>query len=121
MGLLGYTKKIEAEQSAEEIKSKLLSHYVIDLRCDLGDEMVFIEFSKCIGINTKGEPASYKITAKINPVFELLKKQQWSGEITIAISRSQAKRVAWRIVKRWIDTQLAFVETGMLRFDEVFL
>ncbi|MDR3599509.1 MAG: hypothetical protein P4L49_03355 [Desulfosporosinus sp.] len=51
----------------------------------------------------------------------MLKKQKNSGEINIAITHAQAKRVAWRIVKRWIDAQVAFVESGMLKFDEVFL
>lgn len=120
IGLLNYSTKKAAEESAEEIKTKLLSHGVQDVKFDFGEVVVTIEFlrSKLI---TKNEMASYKITTKIAPVYKVLKDQEWSGEIKIAITQSQAKRVAWRIVKRWIDAQLAFVETGMLSFDEVFL
>ena len=120
IGLLNYSTKKAAEESAEEIKTKLMSHGVQDVKFDFGEVVVTIEFlrSKLI---TKNEMASYKITTKIAPVYKVLKDQEWSGEIKIAITQSQAKRVAWRIVKRWIDAQLAFVETGMLSFDEVFL
>lgn len=119
MGLLNYSTKKEAEESAKEIGSKLLLHGVADLNFDFGKDIVFIEFSRYTQI--KGEKASYKITTKINPVFELLKQQKRSGEIKIDITPNQAKRVAWRIIKRWIEAQLAFVETGMLSFEEVFL
>jgi len=33
----------------------------------------------------------------------------------------QAKRVAWRQVLRWVEAQLALVETGMVRVQEVFM
>lgn len=120
IGLLNYSTKKAAEESAKEIRTKLLSHGVQDVKFDFGEDMVTIEFlrSKLI---TKNEMASYKITTRIAPVYKVLKDQEWSGEIKISITQSQAKRVAWRIVKRWIDAQLAFVETGMLSFDEVFL
>jgi len=121
MGLLNYTTRKEAEETAKEIEIKLLEHSVENLKFDFGKDMAIIEFSKNVQLKSKTETVSYKIIAKINPVFEVLKKQKRSGEIKIDITYTQAKRVAWRIVKRWIDAQLAFVETGMLRFDEVFL
>jgi hypothetical protein len=33
----------------------------------------------------------------------------------------QAERIAWRQIYRWIEAQLALVETGMVTLDEVFL
>ena len=33
---------------------------------------------------------------------------------------SQAKRVAWRQILRWVEAQLALVETGMVKIQEVF-
>ena len=35
--------------------------------------------------------------------------------------QEQSRRVAWRIVKDWIDAQLAFVEAGNAQMTEVFL
>jgi len=33
----------------------------------------------------------------------------------------QSKRVAWRQILRWIEAQMAIVETGMVKVEEVFL
>lgn len=66
MGLLNYTTKKEAEESANEIERKLFEHGVVDSKFDYGKDMVSIEFSRYTQIKTIGETASYKITARIN-------------------------------------------------------
>ncbi len=33
----------------------------------------------------------------------------------------QAGRVAWRIIKDWVDAQMAIVETEMVTIEQVFL
>lgn len=42
---------------------------------------------------------------------------------TIAATKTaeQAQRVAWRVLKSWIEAQIAIIETGMVAADEVFL
>ena len=35
--------------------------------------------------------------------------------------RQQATRVAWRILKDWIEAQLALLDTGMVELEEIFL
>lgn len=35
--------------------------------------------------------------------------------------RQQAQRVAWRILKTWVQAQMAIIETGMVSAEEVFL
>lgn len=49
--------------------------------------------------------------------FRELGKRAKKGE-TLA---DWARRVAWRQVKRWLEAQLALIETGMVRFEEVML
>lgn len=34
---------------------------------------------------------------------------------------TQAKRVAWRQILRWVEAQLALIETGMVKTQEVFM
>ena len=33
----------------------------------------------------------------------------------------QAERVAWRIVKDWVEAQMAILESEMVKLDEIFL
>lgn len=46
----------------------------------------------------------------IDPVQKRLKSRD----------RSQAERTAWRLVLRWVQAQLAMIETGMVSAPEVF-
>lgn len=59
---------------------------------------------------------------------------RWKAVHTVMINRKskprenregeyilQAKRVAWRQILRWIEAQLALVETQMVRIEEVFM
>ena len=34
---------------------------------------------------------------------------------------AQAKRVAWRIVKDWVEAQMALLDTTMMSLDQIFL
>jgi hypothetical protein len=36
-------------------------------------------------------------------------------------TKEQAARVAWRIVKDWIEAQLAMIEAGLVDLEQVFL
>lgn len=33
----------------------------------------------------------------------------------------QSERVAWRIIKDWVETQMAILESEMVQMDEIFL
>lgn len=37
------------------------------------------------------------------------------------VTRKHARRVAWRILKDWIEAQAAIIEAGMATFDDVLL
>ena len=34
---------------------------------------------------------------------------------------TQAERVAWRILKDWVEAQMALLDIEMVRFEEIFL
>lgn len=38
-----------------------------------------------------------------------------------SVLEAQAKRIAWRQILRWVEAQMAFVETGMVKMEEVFM
>ena len=38
-----------------------------------------------------------------------------------ATDKEQAKRVAWRILKDWLEAQMAILDAEMVRMEEIFL
>ena len=44
-----------------------------------------------------------------------------SPRSNIKATQEQAERVAWRILKDWIEAQMALLDIEMVRFEEIFL
>ena len=44
-----------------------------------------------------------------------------SPRSSVKATREQAERVAWRILKDWIEAQMALLDIEMVRFEEIFL
>ena len=56
-----------------------------------------------------------KLPANIDAVHKVLSNQK------VKCDREQAERVAWRILKDWVEAQMAILESEMVQMDEIFL
>lgn len=122
MALLNYTTKIDPDKTAAEI-SKILSMH--------GASAVMTEYDKEDGSVTalsfkvqSGERSiGFRLPCDWQPVLHVLVEQWEAGKISQSREpeRTQAVRVAWRIVKDWCEAQMALVETQMVTTQQVFL
>ncbi len=67
----------------------------------------------------KDNPTPYILPAKREPIMKMAERGITGYRKTA--EESQARRVAWRQVYRWIEAQLALVEVSMVEVEEVFL
>ncbi len=116
MAILNYTTKISAYKTVGEIQSLL------------GKKGV-----KSISINyDKGRPSAILfvlVVGQIDVGFRLpcnvegvLKAMQNDRSIPRSNKTSeQAERTAWRIIKDWVQAQMAIVEAGQAVMEEVFM
>jgi hypothetical protein len=118
MPLLNYTTKIDADKTAQEIARCLSMH---------GAQAVLTEYDEKDGyvtaisfkITMDGKPLGFRLPCDWKPVLEILKNDPKVPQHMV--DRVQAVRVAWRIVKDWVEAQMALVETRMVTTDQVFL
>ena len=112
--LLNYTTTIEPIKTAGEVMGMLAAKGVKSINIDYNN----------------GEPTglSFMIEIKSRPVYFSLPCNYEGAERALrrtAPARyhtpDQAKRVAWRIVKDWVEAQLAIIECGQAEMAEVFL
>lgn len=66
-------------------------------------------------IQTQQQMQAFILPANIDGVMSVFKKQNLKADI------EQAKRTAWRNVRDWIMAQMAFIESGNVQMDEIFL
>ena len=62
----------------------------------------------------------FRLPCDWRPVQKILAHQREKNR-RIDPSREQAVRTAWRIVKDWVEAQMALVETQMVSTQDVFL
>lgn len=113
MPLLNYTTQINPFKTVSEIQQILVKHGAKKIMQDY-DENGGIS-AVCFLINTPMGEQGVRLPANIDAVDRVLQKQKVKG------GREQAERVAWRIVKDWVEAQMAILESQMVTIDEVFL
>lgn len=76
----------------------------------------------CFKILYLDREIAFRLPARWEPIREdLLSRVKQPRENTEKEITAQAKRVAWRQILRWVEAQLALVETRMVKVFEVFL
>lgn len=128
MPIKNYTTQISAMKSIGEIQGNLVAH---------GARSIMIDYSKngepeslCFIVPTKELEVPFRLPANINAIYKLLMSRydssyrSYDDEYQKQRSEkvhSQALKVGWRIIKDWIDAQMAIIETDMVSLEEVFL
>lgn len=119
MPLLNYTTSISADKTVAEIQSKLAK---------AGAWQILHEYQRGTGeliglsfrIDTQFGPMAFRLPANIDAVVKILRDQRKRARYREE-DRAQATRVAWRILKDWVEAQLALIETGQVKLEQVFL
>ena len=119
MALLNYTTKIDADKSASEIAKCLSMHGAQAVMTEYDPEHNYVS-SLAFRLLVNGNQLSFRLPCDWRPVQKIL-EQQRDRNRRIDPSQEQAVRVAWRIVKDWVEAQMALVETQMVTTQEVFL
>ncbi len=110
-----YTTKIRCLKTAGEISAMLAEKGAssIQIRYDASRQPE----SVCFSMEVDGREWFYRLPCN------------WMGVQNVLVNETQpryhdddhARRVAWRIVKDWIDAQLAIIEAGAADLGQVFL
>ena len=119
MPLLNYTMKVPAEKTASEIMSLLAKKGAVQVMTEFGPTG-----GQPVGLKWRVEsvhgPLGFALPINVDAVYNVLTAQQVLAT-NPASRRHQAERTAWRIVKEWVEAQMALIETEMVDMEEVFL
>lgn len=113
MPLLNYTTKVDVYTTLGAIQGQLVKHGARKIMQDY-DEAGRISALSFL-IDTPTGARGIRLPANVEAVHKVLEKQK------VRCDREQAERVAWRIVKDWVEAQMAILESEMVQLDEIFL
>ena len=113
MPIKNYTTKIPAAQTVGEIQGILAAHGARQIMMDYSDNGHINSVS--FTMETPAGLRGFQLPARVGAVQKALEKQRVKADY------DHAERVAWRIVKDWIDAQMAFLESEQAAMDEIFM
>jgi hypothetical protein len=121
MGLLNYTTSVSTAKSVGEIISLLIQAKARAVMQDFdGTGNVTAISFRCA---TQFGEMAFRLPMDVLAVQQVLKNQHKARKIQrrYANDSEHARRVGWRILKNWAEAQLALIETGMVKVEQVFL
>ena len=113
MPLLNYTTKVDVYTTLGAIQGQLVKHGARKIMQDYDDAGHITSLS--FMIETPLGMRGVRLPANVDAVHKVLARQK------VKCDRDQAERVAWRIVKDWVEAQMAILESEMVQMDEIFL
>lgn len=113
MPLLNYTTKVDVYETLGKIQAQLVKHGAKKIMQDYDDHGRIAALSFLV--ETPTGPRGIRLPANTDAVHHVLTRQK------VKCDREQAERVAWRIIKDWVEAQMAILESEMVQMDEIFL
>lgn len=117
MPLLNYTTTIEASKTVLQIQDILRKHgaktMVIDYDNDGNVEALSFVVKTSNGEVPIRLPVDYQAIIKV-----LMSDSKVPMRYA---DKSHAVKIAWRILKDWIEAQMAILETEMVKIEQIFL
>lgn len=119
MAILNYTTTVDAFKTVSEIEYILMKHKARSIMKNYeGEAITGLSFL----IDTGVQQIPVRLPVKVDECLKVLKKEKRENpRKQIKDTREQAERVAWRILKDWIEAQMALLDIEMVRFEEIFL
>jgi hypothetical protein len=124
MAIKNYTSDKPLEKIFAELQQALAAHGAKQIAYDYGDDgkVHGVEFA----VTVHDRRIRVKLPARVEQAQAVLERQYKSGVIkshigTKVYSYEQGYRVAWRNILDWVQAQMALLEIGMAKMEEIFL
>lgn len=116
MPILNYTTKIDPGRTVGEIQSILAKAGAASVKVDFEKgEPVAVSFLVLVGERL----LPFRLPADCEGVYRVLAADR---DVPRGLrTREQANRVAWRVVKDWVEAQMAFIQSGQATLAQLFL
>jgi hypothetical protein len=114
--LLNYTTEVSIPRTVEQVQKLLVKAGARQITASYDEEG--LPSGIAFGVETEYGLRTFALPVNADRVHAVLKAQRVQPRYA---TREHAARVAWRIVKDWIEAQLAIVETETVTLDEVML
>lgn len=113
MAIKNYTTEVPVERTISEIQKILTKAKASAIMTEYGPDALPSALS--FRVKVGGTDISFALPVNVPGVAEALKRdREYRND-------AQTRRIAWRIVKDWCDSQMALIDAGQADLAQVFL
>jgi hypothetical protein len=118
-GPLNYTTTIDPSKSATECMGMLAGAGARKISIDMESK---IPVGLSFVIKTRWGDRAFDMPANIEGTYQALVRARRNGGIPPKyVTREQAARVTWRVLKDWLEVQIAMIEAGLADIEQIML
>ena len=117
MPLLNYTTTVAVSRTIGQVQAILVEGGARQIMTEY--DPVGTPTGVTFAIETADGTRIFTLPVQVERVFAVMKRDRQTPNRFK--TPEQAERVGWRIVKDWLEAQLAIIKTEMVTFDEVML
>jgi len=117
MAILNYTTKIDSYKTISEIQQLLSKHGATKIIVDNDENRLPSAITFCIDWNDRMQ--AFALPCNFKGVLKAMQRQK--SVPRSMCNEEQALRTGWRIIKVWIEAQMAFIESDLASMAEIFL
>lgn len=119
MAILNYTTTIDAFKTVSEIEFILMKHEAKSIQKDYENGRI-VSLSFVVDNGRMLFPV--RMPAKVEQCYQAMKKEKAkSPNKRIIVTMEQAEKVSWRILKDWVEAQMALLDIEMAKLEEIFM
>ena len=120
MPLLDYTTSVPVSRTVAQVQAKLVEHGARAVMMEYDDRGRITALAFKVRMPNGDLPIRLPIDAAAT--LRVLQRQVDNREIPARYAKEEhAYRVAWRIIKDWVEAQMSLLQTEMVRMEQIFL
>jgi len=116
MPLLNYTTTVPVARTIGQVQALLVEGGARSIMTNY--DAVGRPIAMAFAVETIHGPRSFTLPVNAGRVEAVLKREKVPARYS---TPEHAERVAWRVVKDWLEAQLAIIRTEMVTLDQVML
>jgi hypothetical protein len=118
MPLLNYTTSISAGKTISEIMGVLSGAGAKSIMVDYNGEIPPLAEALTFAIDINGSPISFRLECKWREIRQVLEGDRVAKRYLVP---EHCLNVGWRIIKNWVEAQLALIEAQQAELPQLFL
>lgn len=119
MKFFNYATQIDTFKLVQDIEYTLMLHQALSIQKEYrSGRIVGLSFN----VDNGNVLFAIRLPVKVEQCYKMLRREKdVNPRRDIIVSMEQAEKVAWSIMKDWVEAQMVLLDMGIAKLEEIFM